>query len=190
MPARKLQRMGKPRTDDQGNPRLFTSKMKQGCWEAAPPIPGRDPARWRYDAVGNPVCHKLRGCMGCACHEYDHIVPFSKGGQTVPANCQILQTRVNRLKGALDPSIPEVRSYSCISQLTTQGMDMIEVMVYGSIARTNGPVCHVQSLLERIGDPNLSKSGNLNKARLPSCSSFFGKGYPFVANRDKDLPSP
>ena len=39
-------------------------------------IPGRDPARWRLDAVGNPVLYLLRGCHGTLCHEYDHIMPI------------------------------------------------------------------------------------------------------------------
>lgn len=42
---------------------------------------GRDPERWRVDPVGNVVCAKLTSCEGCLCHEYDHIVPFSKGKQ-------------------------------------------------------------------------------------------------------------
>jgi hypothetical protein len=29
----------------------------------------------------------LRGCHGSLCHEYDHIVPFSKGGKTEVSNC-------------------------------------------------------------------------------------------------------
>ena len=41
---------------------------------------GRNPMRWRLDAVGNPVLNALKGCDGCACHEYDHIVPWSRGG--------------------------------------------------------------------------------------------------------------
>lgn len=59
---------------------------------------GRHPDRWRLDAVGNPVFKYLKGCNGPLCHEYDHIVPFSKGGKTVPENCQILQSSVNLYK--------------------------------------------------------------------------------------------
>ena len=57
------------------------------CWNNAASIPGRDPKRWKYDPVGNPVVYVLRGCHGALCHEYDHIVPFSKGGKTVVDNC-------------------------------------------------------------------------------------------------------
>lgn len=74
---------------------------------------GRDPERWRLDAVGNPVSYRLRGCEGCLCHEYDHIIPFSKGGKTEIENCQILQTRVNRYKGNEDDDTKKLASYSC-----------------------------------------------------------------------------
>ena len=40
----------------------------------------------------------LRGCTGLFCHEYDHIVPYSKGGYTIIRNCQILQSYVNKMK--------------------------------------------------------------------------------------------
>ena len=84
---------------------------------------GRNPDRFRLDAVGNPVCRVskpilgtilfltlpiskffkifkqvLTNCLGPLCHEYDHIFPFSKGGTTSVENCQILQTTVNRVK--------------------------------------------------------------------------------------------
>ena len=76
--------------DEKANNRIFTKAQKDICWNNAPTIPGRDPTRWRLDAVGNPVMYILRGCHGSLCHEYDHIVPFSKGGKTEVANCQIL----------------------------------------------------------------------------------------------------
>ena len=44
------------------------------------------------------MLYTLRGCKGAICHEYDHIIPFSKGGKTIVSNCQILQTSVNRYK--------------------------------------------------------------------------------------------
>jgi len=61
-------------------------------------VPNRDPDRWRYDAANNLVIKVLRGCMGSLCHEYDHILPYSKGGNTTIRNCQILQTYLNRYK--------------------------------------------------------------------------------------------
>ena len=36
--------------------------------------------------------------MGPFCHEYDHVLPYSKGGHTTIRNCQILQTALNRNK--------------------------------------------------------------------------------------------
>lgn len=60
------------------NPRSFPYNIKQQCWEKAEKIKGRDPDRWRRDAIGNIVFRKLVGCSGCLCHDYDHIVPYSK----------------------------------------------------------------------------------------------------------------
>lgn len=74
---------------------------------------GRDPERWRLDAMGNPVCRALRGCMGPLCHEYDHVLPFSKGGKTEINNCQILQTTLNRVKSnRVDISYNELKTIS------------------------------------------------------------------------------
>ncbi|OMO53558.1 putative endonuclease [Corchorus olitorius] len=60
------------------NPRIFPYSVKQQCWEKAEKVKGRDPDRWRRDAVGNIVFRKLVGCPGCLCHDYDHILPYSK----------------------------------------------------------------------------------------------------------------
>ncbi|KAG8097038.1 hypothetical protein GUJ93_ZPchr0013g34112 [Zizania palustris] len=59
-------------------PRSFPYVVKQQCWEKADRVPGRDQERWRRDALGNVVFRKLVGCPGCLCHDYDHIVPYSK----------------------------------------------------------------------------------------------------------------
>jgi hypothetical protein len=59
-------------------PRSFPYHVKEACWAKAEPVKGRDPARWRRDALGNIVFRKLVGCQGCLCHDYDHIVPYSK----------------------------------------------------------------------------------------------------------------
>ena len=84
--------------EELGEHRIFTKHQKELCWQNSGIITGRDPDRWRFDPIGNPVLKALRGCHGALCHEYDHIVPFSKGGKTTVANCQILQTGVNRYK--------------------------------------------------------------------------------------------
>jgi hypothetical protein len=59
-------------------PRSFPYAVKQQCWEKAEKVPGHDSERWRRDALGNIVFRKLVGCPGCLCHDYDHIVPYSK----------------------------------------------------------------------------------------------------------------
>ena len=94
--------------------------------------------------MGNPVLHALRGCGGPYCHEYDHIVPFSKGGETTVENCQVLQTAVNRQKSnktslsaaqlkatsiAVTPS--RKRSRRCVER----EMDFLEYAAYGNVKR-------------------------------------------------------
>ena len=64
--------------DPNPNPRSFPYSVKQQCWEKAEKIKGRDPDRWRRDPLGNIVFRKLVGCPGWLCHDYDHIVPYSK----------------------------------------------------------------------------------------------------------------
>ncbi|CAA2963219.1 HNH endonuclease [Olea europaea subsp. europaea] len=81
------------------NPRSFPHSVKQQCWAKAQKIKGRDPDRWRRDPLGNTVFRKLVGCPGCLCHDYDHIIPYSKGGKSTLENCQVLQATVNRSKG-------------------------------------------------------------------------------------------
>ncbi len=61
---------------------MFTERQRKECWEKAEPVQGRDPARWRHDAAGNVVVRRLMNCEGCLCYEFDHIVPYSKGGLT------------------------------------------------------------------------------------------------------------
>ena len=117
--------------DEKANNRIFTKAQKDICWNNAPAIPGRDPTRWRIDAVGNPVLYLLRGCHGSLCHEYDHIVPYSKGGKTEVANCQILQTGVNRFKSNKQPSIEEMRRSSRVMRLSSEQMNMMEYAIYG-----------------------------------------------------------
>ncbi|KAL6272717.1 hypothetical protein ACE6H2_023409 [Prunus campanulata] len=79
-------------TSSNTNPRIFPYSVKQQCWDKAEKIRGRD-------SLGNTVFRKLVGCPGCLCHDYDHIVPYSKGGQSSLDNCQVLQATVDRSKG-------------------------------------------------------------------------------------------
>lgn len=110
-------------------------------------MPGRDPKRWRIDPAGNVVSYKLRGCDGCLCHEYDHIIPFSKGGKSTLENCQILQTRPNRLKGN-EPNDPEkLVAYSCARKWSQAELDMVEMAMYGGLDR-EGLRCRNRSNME------------------------------------------
>lgn len=119
-------------------------------------IPGRDPERWKFDAVGNKVCFKVTGCEGCLCHEYDHIVPFSKGGKSTLENCQILQTRVNRFKGADTDDKKEMNYFSCSRQFSDFEMDIFEMALYGNVRRFNEAsgnfevACRVKSIMELL----------------------------------------
>ncbi|CAL2261852.1 unnamed protein product [Prunus armeniaca] len=100
-------------------PRFFDSKAKSNCWAKADVVPGRHPERWRKDAAGNVVCKRFCNCQGCLCFEYDHIVPFSKGGESTEDNCQILQTRVNRFKSDKDQiDKTQLKGYSCDVKFT------------------------------------------------------------------------
>ncbi|XP_052176936.1 uncharacterized protein LOC127791157 isoform X3 [Diospyros lotus] len=99
--------------------RYFDAKAKARCWANAETVPGRHPERWRKDAAGNVVCKRFSNCLGCLCFEYDHIIPYSKGGESVAENCQILQTRVNRFKSDKDKvDATQLRGYSCDIKFT------------------------------------------------------------------------
>jgi hypothetical protein len=116
--------------------RIFTNKQKEKCWNRASIILGRDPDRWRYDAAGSPVLKALRGCQGPLCHEYDHIVPFSKGGETTVRNCQILQTYTNKFKSnRTDLNGEHLRKHSIKLKLTEYEMDLIEELIYGNVKK-------------------------------------------------------
>jgi len=115
--------------------------------------------------VGNIVSYQLRGCEGCACHEYDHIIPYSKGGKTIVENCQILQTRVNRFKGADNDNPSVMHTYSCTqSPRSTAELDLMEIALYGTIDR-EGLHCRVASEFEEFFH---SFSGP-KKKKLPPC---------------------
>ena len=114
---------------------MFPWDVKQKCWEKSMPVYGRDPDRWRMDPFGNPVLRELRGCPGQFCHEYDHIVPFSKGGHSVLENCQILQTRINQLKSnRTDVTFAEMRAKSPAQTFDEQHMDLVEGLLYGDVS--------------------------------------------------------
>ncbi|KAF8399542.1 hypothetical protein HHK36_015409 [Tetracentron sinense] len=106
-------------TNKDERPRFFDSKTKRLCWAKAEIVAGRHPERWRKDAAGNIVCKRFCNCQGCLCFEYDHILPFSKGGESKVENCQILQTRVNRFKSDKDQvDRTELQGFSCDVKFT------------------------------------------------------------------------
>lgn len=116
--------------------RLFTNKQKDQCWNRATLINGRHPDRWRLDAAGNPVVKALKGCSGSLCHEYDHIVPYSKGGETIIRNCQVLQSFANRVKGSrTDLSRDKLQQHSIKVKLSEYEMDLVEEMIYGNVKK-------------------------------------------------------
>ncbi|KAK9926027.1 hypothetical protein M0R45_023281 [Rubus argutus] len=121
-------------TNNNNNPRSFPHSVKKQCWEKAEKIKGRDPDRWRRDSLGNTVFRKLVGCPGCLCHDYDHIVPYSKGGESTLENCQVLQARVNRSKGnRTEFSKAELIQKSSYCRVSGRDMDLIELSAYGNV---------------------------------------------------------
>ncbi|VFQ76490.1 unnamed protein product [Cuscuta campestris] len=118
------------------NPRSFPYSVKQQCWEKAEKVKGRDPDRWRRDALGNTVFRKLVGCPGCLCYDYDHIIPYSKGGKSTLENCQVLQARVNRSKGnRTEMSKAELIQKSSYCRVSGRDMDLVELTSYGDVHR-------------------------------------------------------
>ncbi|KAL8529571.1 hypothetical protein ACS0TY_006844 [Phlomoides rotata] len=116
------------------NPRSFPYTVKQQCWEKAEKIKGRDPDRWRRDSLGNTVFRKLVGCPGCLCHDYDHIVPYSKGGKSTLENCQVLQATVNRSKGnRTEMSKSDLIQKSAYCWVSGRDMDLLELSAYGNV---------------------------------------------------------
>ncbi|GAQ83886.1 HNH endonuclease domain-containing protein [Klebsormidium nitens] len=131
--------------------RLFGNKMRDECWAQADVVTGRHPERWRKDVAGNVVCRKLLACMGCMCYEYDHIVPFSKGGRTEVTNCQILQTRANRQKSNTeDLGVHDIKQFSCSLPFSDRELDLVEMAVYGDVVRP-GLQCRIRSFSEHAG---------------------------------------
>ncbi|PKU70982.1 uncharacterized protein LOC110115589 [Dendrobium catenatum] len=132
-------------------PRFFDAKAKARCWEFAEVVPGRHPERWRRDPAGNVVCKRFYNCQGCLCFEYDHIIPYSKGGESIAENCQILQTRVNRYKSDKEwVDKKELEGFSCDIKFTDKELDIIEMAVYGDVIRP-GNECRCRTVAEMLG---------------------------------------
>mgnify|MGYP002785300473 CR=1 FL=1 len=121
--------------------------------------------------MGNVVCYQLRGCEGCLCHEYDHIVPFSRGGRTEISNCQVLQTRPNRLKGNDDNDEKALRAYSCWRTWTREELDVVEMAIFGGLRKDDGWECRCKSVMEMMDAMRVYHKGNprKDKYKLPNC---------------------
>ncbi|XP_010678449.2 uncharacterized protein LOC104893995 isoform X1 [Beta vulgaris subsp. vulgaris] len=145
-------------------PRFFDKKAKNMCWVKAAIVTGRHPDRWRKDAAGNIVCKRFCNCSGCLCFEYDHIIPFSKGGESTIDNCQILQTRVNRYKSDKEMDSNILRGYSCDLKFTDKELDIIEMAVYGDVIRP-GNQCRCRSVAEMLG--NFKAKDHAAPCKLP-----------------------
>lgn len=148
----------------EGRPRFFDLEARKKCWAKAEKVPGRDPERWRKDVAGNIVGKRFHRCLGCLCFEYDHIVPFSKGGDSVSENCQILQTRVNRSKAdKVAIGTTQLKGYSCDINFSDEDLDKIEMAVYGDIKRSDNQ-CRVPTIDGIMGKYKPKK-------RIASCNS-------------------
>ncbi|KAF5952527.1 hypothetical protein HYC85_010471 [Camellia sinensis] len=153
------------------NPRSFPYSVKQQCWDKADKVKGRDPDRWRRDNLGNILFRKLVGCPGCLCHDYDHIVPYSKGGKSTLENCQVLQVwllfpcmiiafvwyqtkfeyilklaTVNRSKGnRTEISKADLIQKSSYCRVSGRDMDLLELSAYGNVRRgQDSGGCNIQ----------------------------------------------
>ncbi|KAI5054723.1 hypothetical protein GOP47_0029868 [Adiantum capillus-veneris] len=147
--------------------RLFERQVARQCWEKADVVPGRHPDRWRKDYAGNVVCRKLRGCDGCLCFQFDHIFPFTKGGETDVKNCQILQSRVNQYKGDKEHvGKEELEQSSCNLKFTDKELDVIEMAVYGDVIRP-GLQCKCKSIGEALGIAVKAKGPVITSCKLP-----------------------
>ncbi|XP_024402901.1 uncharacterized protein [Physcomitrium patens] len=152
--------------------RIFDGKMRNQCWQKADVVPGRHPERWRKDVAGNIVCRRLTRCEGCLCYEYDHVRPFSKGGQTTVDNCQILQSRVNRMKSnRSDLASDDLKQFSCDLKFTDKELDLIEMGVYGNVIRP-GLQCKCKSVAETLGTALSKQKGpEMSSCKLPHSSA-------------------
>ena len=118
----------------------------------------------------------MRGCDGCLCHEYDHILPFSKGGRSILENCQILQQRVNRFKGNEDDDPRKLLSYSCQRKFSQIELDVVEMGLYGDIRDDQSQIkCRCKSFMEFESARDAFIAGNgqrppKDSKKYPNCS--------------------
>jgi len=85
----------------------FNDERVQEVWEQGKKIPGKDPNRYREDAVGNLIYRPSYGKNSEMGWEVDHKKPVDKGGTDNLRNLQPLQSNENKEKGNQYPWKPE-----------------------------------------------------------------------------------
>lgn len=83
-------------------------------------------------------------------------VPYSKGGKTAVENCQILQSRTNKLKGNKENvSMQEMKQWSCATLFTTEMLDTLEMAMYGNVKRPERKCnCHTIGEFQKMFEKN------------------------------------
>jgi len=76
-------------------------KFKDAVFEKAMPIYGKNPNRFRIDAVGNQIDKNQYGKDSPQGWHKDHIIPKAEGGSNSLCNIQPLQSKANLQKGTL-----------------------------------------------------------------------------------------
>lgn len=77
---------------------MATKGQRQGAWNRAATVPGKNPNMFRQDRYGNQICKTSYGKNSPQGWEVDHKKPKARGGTNHPKNLQALQTGVNRQK--------------------------------------------------------------------------------------------
>ncbi|KEH31971.1 uncharacterized protein [Medicago truncatula] len=87
------------------------------------------------------------------------------GGESTADNCQILQSRVNRLKSDKSQiDSDKLRGYSCDINFTDKELDIIEMAVYGDVIRP-GNQCRCRTVDEVLG--KFKAKDDTNACKLP-----------------------
>ncbi len=69
-------------------------------WALSRKVPGKDINLYRKDSYGNIMYRPSYGANTPMGFEVDHIIPLARGGADTLYNKQLLNTRINRSKGA------------------------------------------------------------------------------------------
>ncbi|KAM7267025.1 hypothetical protein ACFE04_009191 [Oxalis oulophora] len=157
------------------NPRSFPYNVKQQCWDKADKVKGRDSDRWRRDPIGNIVFRKLVGCPGCLCHDYDHILPYSKDWDHVFVYI-VLRFEFHSSSLKWIPPFQEALSsiVHCCSRL----------VVYMEFYESMGGPSTLENCQVLQATVNRSKG---NKTELSRADLIRRSSYCRVADRDMDL---